>query len=98
PAPPCSLPLRPVRAARSRSLRATDRAPIDNGESQVCLSLSSRRRRCTMRSSFSIRQRASLKRFRQRPFVCHPVAEQLEDRRLLSTTFTQTNLVSDIPG
>jgi uncharacterized protein (TIGR03118 family) len=51
-----------------------------------------------MRSSFSIRQRASLKRFRNTRFVCRPVAEQLEDRRLLATTFTQTNLVSDIPG
>src|SRR4051812_41636651 len=35
---------------------------------------------------------------RPRRHACRASAEQLEDRRLLSVTFTQTNLLSDVPG
>src|SRR5947207_10375907 len=51
----------------------------------------------TRRSIFNVR-RSSLKLRRRRLSIVSLQVERLEDRRLLSTTFTQTNLVSDVPG
>src|SRR5437879_6037341 len=56
------------------------------------------RRICTMRSVSRGLRHVSRRHPAQRPYSHRLVVEQLEGRLLLATTFTQTNLVSDLPG
>src|SRR5262249_31224807 len=51
-----------------------------------------------MRSSSQVHRRASRKESSQSPHARRLAVEELEPRVVLTTTFTQTNLVSDLPG
>src|SRR5438552_972248 len=59
---------------------------------------SKRREKTTMRSVFRSLRRFSRGRCTQRHYTRRLMLEALESRSLLSVTFTQTNLVSDVPG